>query len=88
MTQPLEEANELLLECKFCIQSLQGTSALRALTILTPEVDEELSKVSYLINHAHTKMLAYVEAMRSDRREKRWRYKKNKKRRTVHDTLV
>jgi len=83
MTTPVDEAVELLLESKFCLQSIQDEKALKVLPILLPEVNNGLERLSYLLDHTQGKLIAYVEAMRHDRREKRSRYKKNKKKKRL-----
>lgn len=87
MTTPLEKVNELLLQAKFQMDRLRSGKTFQALQLLDSEVQEYSDEIYELVNKARFISLTYVETMRNDRREKRHRYKKNKKKKTNVDFI-
>lgn len=79
MTTPLERVNENLLQVRFQIERMRLSKTYQALELLDPDIKENMDEIYQLVHQARFISLTYIETLRNDRREKRQRYKINKK---------
>ena len=79
MTTPLERVNENLLQVRFQIERMRLSKTYQALELLDTDIKENMDEIYQLVHQARFISLTYIETLRNDRREKRQRYKINKK---------
>ena len=79
MTTPLERVNENLLQVRFQIERMRLSKTYQALELLDTDIKENMDEIYQLVHQARFISLTYIETMRNDRREKKQRYKINKK---------
>ena len=79
MTTPLERVNENLLQVRFQIERMRLSKTYQALELLNTDIKENMDEIYQLVHQARFISLTYIETLRNDRREKRQRYKINKK---------
>ena len=79
MTTPLERVNENLLQARFQMERMRLSKTYQALELLDTDIKENMDEIYQLVHQARFISLTYIETLRNDRREKRQRYKINKK---------
>jgi len=79
MNSAIASVGEKLLHIKFALDRMSLMKTLQALNLLDPDVKEELEEISSLVNQARSITITLEEAVKSDRREKRQRYKRNRR---------
>ena len=79
MTTPLERVNENLLQVRFQIERMRLSKTYQALELLDTDIKENMDEIYQLVHQARFISLTYIETLRNERREKRQRYKINKK---------
>jgi len=84
MTSPLETVNDCLLSVKFTLGGLRCGKTFKALELLDEAFVEELDSITKLLDDSRSLLIAYIETMRNDRREKKQRYKENKAKRNPY----
>lgn len=76
----------LLLDAKYDLDSCQASKAHVAIKLMEPSFDECLDDARRKIETARSRIIAYVEDMKHERREKRQRNRRNRKLRNA-DTV-
>lgn len=82
MTAPLDGICDILLNAKCSMERLKTGKTFHAIRLVDESAHEEVQYTSELIDSARQCLITYTEALRNDRREKRQRYKSNKRKRT------
>lgn len=88
MTAPLDGICDALLNAKYSMERLKSGKTFHAIRLVDESAHEEAQYTSDLIDTARQCLITYTEALRNDRREKRQRYKANKKKRTTPTEIL
>ena len=79
MNNAIASVSERLLHAKFALERLSLMKTFQALCLLDQDVKDEFEEICALINQSRSITITFVEAVKNDRRQKRLRYKKNRK---------